>query len=88
MLWIEDIVESTQAPIFMTNSKVGMASFVDPHTVVVRRNAFWTLPSAWNEVESKGEVESGRLKHQFSQIEGNLDFKKILKLVPIQRKEH
>ncbi len=40
MLWIEDIVESTQAPIFMTNSKVGMASFVDPHTVVVRRNAF------------------------------------------------
>ncbi len=66
MLWIEDIVESTQAPPFLTNSKVEMASFVYPHKVVTRRNAFSTLLSASNEVESKGEIEIGGLKHQFS----------------------
>jgi hypothetical protein len=46
MLWIEDIVENTQAPPFLTNSKIDMASFVDPHQVVAKRNAFSTLPSA------------------------------------------
>jgi hypothetical protein len=30
MLWIEDIVESTPTTPFWTNSRVGMASFVDP----------------------------------------------------------
>jgi hypothetical protein len=65
-----------------------MASFVDPHQVVAKRNAFSTLPSAWNEVESKGEIESGRLKDQFSQMEGNLDFQEILKLVPFHKKKH
>ncbi len=63
-----------------------MAIFVDPHKVVTRRNAFSTLPSAWNEVESKGGIESGGLKHQFSQVEGDLDLQKIPK--PIQRKQH
>ncbi len=46
MLWIEDIVESTHAPPFFTNSKVDMANFVDLHKVVAKRNAFSTLPSA------------------------------------------
>ncbi len=34
MLWIEDIVQSTQAPPFLTNFKVDMASFIDPHKVI------------------------------------------------------
>jgi len=46
VLWIEDIVESTQVPPFLTNLKIAMASFVDPHKVVVRRNAFLTFPNA------------------------------------------
>jgi hypothetical protein len=49
MLWIEDIVESTPTPPFLTNSRGGnsrggMAGFVDPHKVVVR-NAFLAFPS-------------------------------------------
>jgi hypothetical protein len=46
MLWIEDIVESTQAPPFFTNSKVDMVSFVDPHKLVAKRNAFSAFPIA------------------------------------------
>ncbi len=40
MLWIENINESTQAPPFLTNFRVDMASFVHPHKVLARRNAF------------------------------------------------
>jgi hypothetical protein len=57
MLWIEDIVESTQAPPFLTNLKIGMANFVDPHKVVVK-SVFLTFPNASNGVESEGGVES------------------------------
>ncbi len=46
MLWIEDIVESTKAPPFFTNSRVDMASFVDLYNMVVKRIS--ALPSAWN----------------------------------------
>jgi hypothetical protein len=46
MLWIENIVESTQTPPFLTNSKIDMVSFVDPHKMVVTKNAFSALPSA------------------------------------------
>jgi hypothetical protein len=46
MLWIDDIVESTSAPPFLTNSRIDMASFVDPHKVVARRNVFSTFPNA------------------------------------------
>jgi hypothetical protein len=42
-----------------------MVGFVDPHKQVVRRNAFSALPNAQNGGETKGEVESGRLKCQF-----------------------
>jgi hypothetical protein len=34
-LWIEGIVESTQAPPFLINSRIDMAGFVDPHKVVL-----------------------------------------------------
>jgi hypothetical protein len=43
MLWI---VESTQAPPFFTNFKVDMVSFVDPHKLVAKRNAFSAFPIA------------------------------------------
>jgi hypothetical protein len=64
MIWIEDIVESTLTPPFLTNSKVDMTRFVYSYKVVVRRSAFSTLPSAWNGGELEGEVGSGRLKCQ------------------------
>jgi hypothetical protein len=87
MLWIKDIVESTQAPPFLTNSRIDMASFVDPHKVVVRRSAFLALLRAQNGGESEGGVEIGRLKHQFSQVDGDLDLQQILKPVPIPKKK-
>ncbi len=62
-----------------------MTSFVDPHKVVARRSAFLALPNAQNEGESIGGVESGRLKHQFSQVEGDLDLQKIPNLVSITK---
>jgi hypothetical protein len=70
MLWIEDIVESTQAPSFLTNSRVDLVGFVDPHNVVARRSAFSTLPSAHNGGELEGGAKSRGLKCQFSQVEG------------------
>jgi hypothetical protein len=48
MLWIEDIIESTQAPPFLTNFRVNMVGFVHPHKVVAKRNAFLALSSARN----------------------------------------
>ncbi len=53
MLWIEDIVESTSAPPFLTNSRIDIG-FVDLHKVVARRNASLALPNEWNGCESKG----------------------------------
>ncbi len=86
MLWIEDIVESTQTPPFLTNSKIDMAGFVDLHKMIARKNAFSALPSAWNEGELEGGAKSGGLKCQFSQVEVDLDLQEILKLVPIPMK--
>jgi hypothetical protein len=40
MLCIEDIVESILAPSFWINSRIHMASFVDPHKVVARKVHF------------------------------------------------
>jgi hypothetical protein len=48
MLWIENIVESTSAPPFLTNSGVDMVGFVNFHKVVARRYAFLAFPSAQN----------------------------------------
>ncbi len=88
MLWIEDIVESTQVPSFSTNFRVDLASFVDPHKVVARRSAFLALPNVCNGGELEGGVKSGRLKCKFSQVEGDLDCKRSLNQFPFQRKEH
>jgi hypothetical protein len=46
ILWIEDILESTQAPPFLTNSKIDMVTFVDLHKLVAKRNAFSAFPIA------------------------------------------
>jgi hypothetical protein len=62
MLWIEDIVESTPTPPFHGSSQG-----------VVRRSAFWAFPSAWSGVELECKLESEVLKHQFSQVEKDLD---------------
>jgi hypothetical protein len=40
MLWTEDIVKITPTPPFLTNSRMDMVGFVNPHKVVPRRNAF------------------------------------------------
>jgi hypothetical protein len=88
MLCIKDIIESTQAPSFLTNYKIDMANFVDPHKVVVRRSAFLALLNAQNGGESEGGEEIGGLKHQFSQVDGDLDLQEILKLVHIPRRKH
>jgi hypothetical protein len=50
-----------------------MVSLVDPHKVVHRRNALSTYSSAWNGGELEGGAKSGRLKHQFSQVERDLN---------------
>ncbi len=85
-IWIEDIVENTLFLPFLTNSRVGMASFVDPHKVVAR-NAFIAFPSAQNEVESKGGTKSEKLKYPFSQVEWDLDLQEIPKLILIPNKK-
>jgi hypothetical protein len=59
-----------------------MACFVNSHKVVVR-SAFSTFLIARNEGELKGEAKSEKLKCQFLQVEGVLDLRKILTLVPI-----
>jgi hypothetical protein len=40
MIWLEDILKSTPALPFLTNFRIDMASFVNPHKVVGRKNAF------------------------------------------------
>ncbi len=45
MPWMENIVESTLALPFLTNSKVDMVGFVNAHKVVIR-NAFLGFFSA------------------------------------------
>jgi hypothetical protein len=61
----ENIIKSAHAFPFLTNPRIDMASFVDFHKVIVKRNAFLAFSSARNGGESKGVVENGRLKHQF-----------------------
>ncbi len=63
-----------------------MVSFVDPHKLVAKRNAFSAFPIAWNGGESKSGVESGGLKCQFSHVERELDLQEISKPIHIFRK--
>jgi hypothetical protein len=53
MVWIVDILGNTRALPFLTNCRVGMVGFVNPHKVVARKNAFSALPSAQNGGENK-----------------------------------
>jgi hypothetical protein len=85
----EEIVECTPTIPFSKTSSVDMARFVDPHKIVVQRNAFSILGNVQNEGVSKVKIESfghGSLKHSFSQVEGDLDLQEILKLAPLPKK--
>ncbi len=84
ILWIEDVVESTPTPLFLTNFIVDTASFVDPCKVVVRRNAFLIFSSARNGVESKGGTKSERFKIK---VKGDLNLQNIPKSIPIPNKK-
>jgi len=60
MLWIEDIVESTPTPPFLTKSRVGMANFVNLHKVVATVHS---LPFQVHEMEVKTKnLKTSRLK--------------------------
>ncbi len=65
-----------------------MASFV--HKVVIQRHAFLVIKNAQNEGVSEMRTKvfgHGGLKCSFSQMEGDLDFQKIRKLVPFPKKK-
>ncbi len=82
----EDIVECTPTISF---SNVGMANFIDPHKVVVGRNAFIVIGNVQNQgvLEVRTNVFGhGGLKHLFSQVEGNLDLQEIPKSAPLPKK--
>ncbi len=75
----------TSSP-FSTNFTVDMVTFVDPHKLVAKRNAFSAFPIAWNGGESEGGIENGGFKRQFSQVERDLDSQEIPKRICIFRK--
>jgi hypothetical protein len=64
-----------------------MASFVHPHKVIATTSAFSTFPNTQSGGESGGGAESGKLKHQFSQMERDMNLQKIPKLVPTLKKK-
>ncbi len=68
MLWIENILESTLAPPFLTNSRVDMVGFVNLHKVVAKRNAFSAFPSARNRGEEKIEKTMEKRKEKEKKI--------------------
>jgi hypothetical protein len=50
-----------------------MASFANPHKVVIKRNAFSPFPSAQNGIELEGGAKSEKLKCLFARMERDLD---------------
>jgi len=50
-----------------------LVSFVNPHEVIAKRNAFSVFINARNEGESKGWEKNKTLKCQISQVEGDLN---------------
>ncbi len=88
MPWIDDIVESTPTSSFFINCRIDMADFVNPHKVVVQRNAFSAFPNTWNEAESKGGAESEKLRCQFSQMDRDMNYKRFSNGFPFQKKKH
>jgi len=85
MLWIEDIVQCTPTPPFLTNSRADMVGFVDPHKVVAL-SAFFAFQHAQIKVELNGTKSEG-LKCQFSQVEGDSNLQEISKPIPIPNKK-
>jgi hypothetical protein len=55
-----------------------MAGFVKPHKMIAKRNAFSAFPSVWNGVELEDGIESEELKHQFSEVEGDLNLQESI----------
>ncbi len=80
------MLKAHQLPHFFIDSRIDMTSFVNPHKVIAKRNAFSAFPSVWNGVKLEGKVENEELKCQFSQMERDLDLQEILKLIPISNK--
>jgi len=67
-----------------------MVVFVNPHKVVVQRNAFPVLGNVQNDGVLQLRIESfgyARLKHSFLQVEEDLDYNKSFKLTPFPKKE-
>ncbi len=87
--WMEeDIVECTPTIPILNTFSVGMVGFVDPHKVVIWKNAFIVLGNAQSDGVLEGRTESfGHtwLKHSFSQVEGDLELQEIPKLVPLPK---
>jgi len=50
---LKTLLRANQLPQFFNNFRVDMVDFVNSHKVNIKRNAFWTLTSAWNEGEKK-----------------------------------
>jgi hypothetical protein len=76
ILCIEKIVDHAPTIHFLNIFNVNMLGVVDPHKVVAWRNTFLTFANEQNESVSKVQRESfghGRLKHPFSQVEGDLN---------------
>jgi hypothetical protein len=71
-------------PFHFLTSNVDIARFVDSHKIVAQRNAFSTLEM--HKMRTKGFGHGG-LKCPFSQVEKDLDLKKIFKLTPLTKKE-
>jgi hypothetical protein len=66
-----------------------MVGFVDPHKVIVQKNAFPILGNVQNDGVSEVRIESfchTRLKHSFSQVERALELQEIPKLAPLPKK--
>jgi hypothetical protein len=64
MQWIEDIVKSTRTLPFLTNYRVGIVDFVNPHKVVARKSAFSALPRARNGGELEGDISKEEEKQK------------------------
>jgi hypothetical protein len=60
MLWIEEIAESKPAPQFLTNSRIDIAGFVNPHKVVVRGNAFLVVQVHQIQVNAEKNKKKGK----------------------------
>jgi hypothetical protein len=73
----EYIVKCTPTILLLSTSSLGMVGFVNAHKVVAQKSAFTILENAQNDGVSEVRTKSfghARLKHSFSQMEGDLDF--------------